>query len=412
MATSVTNSRARRCLSGASNLFIFYQLAYFVAYALALIVLCNNKRMIERIGIIGGGQLGRMMIPPAKELGFQVTVVENAVDAPATQVGGDLILAPITDESAIEKLVAAHDVTTWEIEHIPAQRLIELQDEGYNIQADPNTLLIIQDKLIQSEYLSSVGIPVAPFSATLDESQLVGKGPYVIKSRKGGFDGRGNLVVDSLNDPKIAEKFGDAEIYVQEKLEFEKELAVIAARDLQGNIVVYPVVETEHVDNICHTVTSPAQVDPSIRQKAEDLARETLKYLNGAGVFAIEMFLINGDVVVNEIAPRVHNSGHLTIEASKTSQFEQHIRAITGLPLGSTEQIAPAAVMVNVLGTQTGEIDRTGIDKLVSEENTKLHLYGKTPRPARKIGHITTLAATASEARAIAQRSREYLENL
>lgn len=368
--------------------------------------------MIEKIGIIGGGQLGRMMVPSAKELGFHVKVVENTEDCPAGQVGADVLKAPITDLDAVEQLVEESDVTTWEIEHIPAELLVELQGKDHNIQADPATLVIIQDKLIQSEYLQSVGIPVAPFSEELDEDAFLGGGPYVIKSRKGGFDGRGNLVVDSLDDPRIQEKFQDIDIYVQQKLEFEKELAVIAARDMKGNIVTYPVVETVHEDNICHTVTSPAQVDKSVHEKAEEVARQTLKYLNGAGVFAIEMFLVNGDIIVNEIAPRVHNSGHLTIEANKTSQFEQHIRAVTGLPLGSSEQIAPAAVMVNILGTQTGDLDRKGLDKVAGEKDTKLHLYGKTPRPARKIGHITTLAATAEEAHAIAARSRLYLENL
>lgn len=365
--------------------------------------------MIEKIGIIGGGQLGRMMVPPAKELGFQVKVVEGSEDCPAAQVGADVIVGGIKNEAAVEQLVTESDVTTWEIEHIPADLLVELQERGHNIQADPATLVVIQDKLIQSEYLRSRGIPVAPFSAELDESAFLGKGPFVVKSRKGGFDGRGNLVVDSLDDPRIAEKFEGADIYAQEKLEFEKELAVIAARDLQGNIVVYPVVETVHEDNICHTVTSPAEVAPSVHKKAEDLAREVLKHLNGAGVFAIEMFLLNGEVIVNEIAPRVHNSGHHTIESNKTSQFEQHVRAVTGLPLGSTEQVAPAAVMVNILGTREGDLDRTGIDKVATEPGTKVHLYGKTPRPARKIGHITTLAATADEAREIATRSRNYL---
>lgn len=368
--------------------------------------------MIEKIGIIGGGQLGRMMVPPAKELGFRVKVVESNVACPAAQVGAHVLPASIKDEKAVEQLVNESDVTTWEIEHIPAALLVELQERGHNIQADPATLVIIQDKLIQSEYLLSRGIPVAAFSAELNEASFLGKGPYVVKSRRGGFDGRGNLVVDSLDDPRIAEKFEDTDIYVQEKLEFEKELAVIAARDLKGNIVVYPVVETVHEDNICHTVTSPADVDASIHTKAEELAREVLKHLNGAGVFAIEMFLVNGEVIVNEIAPRVHNSGHHTIESNKTSQFEQHIRAVTGLPLGSTEQIAPAAVMVNILGAREGALDRTGIDKVVGERDTKVHLYGKTPRPARKIGHITTLAASIAEARERAERSRAHLTNL
>lgn len=368
--------------------------------------------MTKEIGIIGGGQLGRMMVQPAKELGFQVAAVEGSKDCPAGQVGARILEAKITDEEAVEQLVRENDVTTWEIEHIPASLLVELQKRGHNIQADPATLVIIQDKLTQSQYLQSLGIPVAPFSETLDASNFLGGGPYVVKSRRGGFDGRGNLVVDSLDDPRIAEKFKGVDVYAQQKLNFEKELAVIAARDMQGDIAVYPVVETEHQDNICHTVTSPAQIDPKIRKEAEGLAHDVLKHLKGAGVFAIEMFLVNGNVVVNEIAPRVHNSGHLTIEANKTSQFQQHIRAITGLPLGSTEQIAPAAVMVNVLGTREGQLDRTGVDLVAAEPDTHLHLYGKTPREARKIGHITTLAATAVEAREIATRSRKHLTNL
>lgn len=368
--------------------------------------------MIERIGIIGGGQLGRMMVPPARELGFQIKVIEGSLECPAAQVGAEVLQASIQDQEAAQQLAEESDVLTWEIEHIPAKRLVELQDQGYNIQSDPNTLVIIQDKLIQSEFLQSVGIPVASFSAELKEENFLGGGPYIVKSRRGGYDGRGNLVVESFDDPRIKEMFGDSEVYAQRVLDFEKELSVVAARDMQGNIVTYPVVETIHKNNICHTVISPAPIDASVRQIANEVARETLKHLNGAGVFAIEMFVVNGDIIVNEIAPRVHNSGHHTIEASKTSQFEQHIRAISGLPLGSTEQIAPAAVMVNVLGTKEGPLDRTGIDKIAAEKDTKLHLYGKTPRLDRKIGHITTLAATTEEAMEIATRSRAHLINL
>jgi 5-(carboxyamino)imidazole ribonucleotide synthase len=368
--------------------------------------------MIEKIGIIGGGQLGRMMVPPAKELGFQVTVVESNEDCPAAQVGAEVIKAKITDEDAIEQLVVESDVTTWEIEHIPTELLIELRGAGHNIQADPATLAIIQDKLVQSQFLSDIHVPVAPFSETLDESQFIGGGPFVVKSRRGGYDGRGNLVVDSLDDPRIKEQFGDHPVYVEQKLEFDKELSVLAARDMEGHIAMYPVVETKHEDNICHTVTSPAQVDPWIREQAEDIARHTLEHLNGAGMFAIEMFVVGDNVLVNEIAPRVHNSGHLTIEASKTSQFEQHIRAVTGLPLGSTEQVAPAAAMVNILGTKTGPLDRTGLKSAVALPDTHIHFYGKTPRLARKIGHITTLAATHEEALETANQARDYLINL
>jgi phosphoribosylaminoimidazole carboxylase PurK protein len=368
--------------------------------------------MIERIGIIGGGQLGRMMTPPAKELGFGVTVVENDYNCPAAQVGAEVLKAPITDESAIEQLSQISGVTTWEIEHIPTGVLEELKEAGHNIQADPATLAIIQDKLVQSYFLQDLGIPVAPFSDTLDESNFVGGGPFVVKSRRGGYDGRGNLVVDKLDDPKVKEQFGDNPIYVEQKLDFDKELAVVAARDTSGNIVTYQVVETIHENNICHTVISPAEINPKLREQAEQIARETLKHLNGAGVFAIEMFVVGDNVLVNEIAPRVHNSGHLTIEASETSQFEQSVRAITGLPLGSTEQAAPAAVMVNILGTKEGPLDRTGINEAAALPDTKVHFYGKTPRFERKIGHITTLAANTHEALATAKLARSYFKNL
>ncbi len=383
-----------------------------------LLVNLTNKnesditRMNEKIGIIGGGQLGRMMTVPAKELGFHVTVVEKDTNCPAAQVGANVIKAPITDTLAIDQLASESDVTTWEIEHIPADELIELDNAGFNIQSDPATLAIIQDKLVQSHFLAQRGIPVAPFSETLDEDEFLGGGPFVVKSRKGGYDGRGNLVVESLDDPRIVEQFGDDPVYVEQKLAFDKELAVVAARDVQGNIAVYPVVETIHENNICHTVISPAEIDPELRKQAEDLAHETLSHLNGAGIFAIEMFAIGDNVLVNEIAPRVHNSGHVTIESSQTSQFEQHIRAITGLPLGSVEQVAPSAVMVNILGTKDGALDRTGLDKALSLPDTHVHFYGKTPRPARKIGHITTLAATSAEALETATEARSYFTNL
>jgi 5-(carboxyamino)imidazole ribonucleotide synthase len=353
-----------------------------------------------------------MLVPPAKELGFQVTVLEKSGDCPAGQVGAGVIMGQITDEDKIEQLVNQSDVTTWEIEHIPANYLYVLQDAGHNIQADPETLMIIQDKFMQSQFLDECGIPVAPFSGTLDEDRFEGGGPFVVKSRRGGYDGRGNLVVDHLDDPRIQGQFGSTPVYVEQKLDFNKELSVLAARDMKGNIAVYPVVETIHKNNICHTVISPAAISPHLREQAHEIAWETISHLGGAGMFAIEMFAVGDDVLVNEIAPRVHNSGHLTIEAHKTSQFEQHIRAITGLPLGSTGQTAPAAVMVNILGTQEGPLDRTGLELAVALPDTHIHWYGKTPRLARKIGHITTLAATIDEALGTARQARDYFTNV
>lgn len=190
---------------------------------------------------------------------------------------------------------------------------------------------------------------------------------------------------------------------------FEKELAVIAARDKSGNVATYPAVETIHENSICNMVISPAEVENKLLQQANDIANETLKRLDGAGVFAIEMFVVGGEVLVNEIAPRVHNSGHHTIEANQTSQFEQHIRAVTNMPLGSTVMRSPVAVMINILGKREEPISLEGIDKILALPDTHLHLYGKSPRQARKIGHITVLGQNISDTKELALNARSYL---
>ncbi|HZM64122.1 MAG TPA: 5-(carboxyamino)imidazole ribonucleotide synthase [Candidatus Saccharimonadales bacterium] len=365
--------------------------------------------MVETIGIVGGGQLGRMLTLPAHTLGFRVAVVDPAENCPAAQVGAEHIRAGLNDKLAIGQLATSSDVITWEIEHIPADYLTELAETGHNIQPSPFTLAVIQDKLTQKQWLQSRGIPVAPFSQHLDETAFLGGGPYIVKSRKGGYDGRGNVVVHTFDDPRIAEQFGKQPVYAEQAVAFEKELAIIAARDMRGNIKLYPPVETIHQDNICHMVLSPAEVPPETILEAAFIARESLEGLDGSGVFAIEMFLVNGRVLVNEIAPRVHNSGHLTIEANATSQFEQHIRAITGLPLGDTTMRAPAAVMINILGTRDGHLDRTGLANIQALPDTHAHFYGKNPRPARKIGHITVLGDSIASAKQTALRARANL---
>lgn len=365
--------------------------------------------MIEKIGIIGGGQLGRMLTEAALPLGYHVSVVDAAENCPAAQVGAEQINAKLTDVDAITELAEKTDVLTWEIEHIPASHLAVLAESGVNVEPSPNTLLMIQDKLLQKQFLQSAGITVAPFSDTLSEDGFLGGGPFVVKSRKGGYDGRGNLVVNAIDPDEIKSFFGDQPVYVEQAVKFEKEIAVIAARDKAGNVVTYPAVETVHKDNICHLVLSPAEVEPETLDAANEIAQETLKRLEGAGVFTIEMFVVNGQVLVNEIAPRVHNSGHHTIEANVTSQFEQHIRAITGMPLGSTAMRTGAAAMINILGTRDEQLSREGLGRVLALPDTHPHYYGKNSRPARKIGHITVLESTTAKAKEIAQKARGEL---
>jgi phosphoribosylaminoimidazole carboxylase PurK protein len=365
--------------------------------------------MVENVGIVGDGQLGRMTAEAALPLGYQVSVLGPTENSPAAQVGAEQIHAPLTDIDAITELAQRTDVLTWEIEHIPALHLAHLAEQGCNVEPSPLTLLMIQDKLLQKQFLQAAGIPVAPFSATLSEKSFLGGGPFVVKTRKGGYDGRGNLVVNTLDTTKITETFGDQPVYVEQAVNFEKELAVIAARDKSGNIATYPAAETVHKDNICHLVVSPAEIGRETLWAANEIAQETLKRLDGAGVFAIEMFVVNGQVLVNEIAPRVHNSGHHTIEANVTSQFEQHVRAVTGMPLGSTAMRSPAAAMINILGTRTEPLSREGLNQVLALPDTHPHFYGKSSRRARKIGHITVLGDTTAEVRQRAQEAREAL---
>jgi 5-(carboxyamino)imidazole ribonucleotide synthase len=268
------------------------------------------------------------------------------------------------------------------------------------------TLATVQDKLAQKQLLAAHGIPVGPFAPSVEPDRT---GGFVVKARFGGFDGRGNLVVDTLDPAAVAEAFGDVPVYVEDRLPFDRELAVVVARDRAGRTAAYPVVETVHVHGICDTVTAPAAVDARTRAAAEEVAMATLAVLDGAGVFAIELFVVDDDVLVNEIAPRVHNSGHLTIEACATSQFEQHVRAVTGLPLGATDLRAPAATMVNLLGVSDEPLGRDGLAGALALPETHVHLYGKDQRPARKIGHVTALGSDVAETTARALRARKEL---
>lgn len=369
--------------------------------------------MIEQIGIVGGGQLGRMLTEAAQPLGYRVTVIDQTPNCPAAQVGAEQILAGLQDETAIHELADRTDVITWEIEHIDSAALADLVSAGYNVQPDPGTLRTIQDKFEQKSFLIRRGLPVGDFRA-LDHGEALSQtvdvmgGNLIIKSRTGGYDGRGNLVYTGQTLDELESALGP-NLYAEQMVAFDKELSVVAARDLAGNVALYPTVETIHEDNICHTVISPAAIDPRTDREAQEIAHETLRFLKGAGVFAIEMFATDHGVLINEIAPRVHNSGHHTIEANVTSQFEQHIRAVSGMPLGSTAMRASAAVMVNILGKREEPLTREGLETVLALPDTHPHFYGKSSRRARKIGHITVLADSVDDALTRANAARAAL---
>lgn len=378
--------------------------------------------MVENIGIVGGGQLGRMLTEAAHPLGYQVTVVEATPDCPATKAGANQIMGGLKDADAIRQLAEQTDVVTWEIEHIDTRVLIDLASEGYNVQPSPSTLAVIQDKYAQKQMLIRAKLPVAESMSLVNHDQDTQKtshlseivralgGTVMLKTKTGGYDGRGNLLfsVSAGTYGQVNDALGSdwGNIYAERIVPFEKELSVVAARDMRGNIAIYPTAETVHKDNICHTVVTPARIRPELIEDAQEIARETLKQLEGAGIFAIEMFATEDEVIINEIAPRVHNSGHHTIEANVTSQFEQHIRAITGMPLGSTAMRSPAAAMINILGQREEPLHRDGLDEVLALPDTHPHFYGKPSRKARKIGHITVVGNSVEEVLQIANLAR------
>ena len=372
---------------------------------------------IARIGIIGGGQLGRMTVMAAKRLGFHCIVLDPFKGSPAGQVSMRCIVGEYHDADKLKELVQASTVTTFEIEDIDVRPLIPLQAQGHAIYPSPKLLATVQDKLTQKQALRKAGIPTSEFIAcdnpdapdAAETFRQFGY-PLVQKARRGGYDGRGVAILRGVEDfgnrlktPSLLERY----------VENEKELAVMVARGRDGHTQCYPVVEmTFQQTNTLDMLLAPARVRDDIAEQARDIARGTVEALGGVGVFGVELFLTHkGEVLVNEIAPRTHNSGHYTLEACVTDQFEQHLRAVTGLPLGSTRQMCPA-VMINLLGEPgyRGTPIIKGLEAALAIPGVCVHIYGKeTTRPHRKMGHVTVLADELEAARAKAARVKEMI---
>lgn len=371
-----------------------------------------------RIGIVGGGQLGKMLTLSAKKMGFYVAVTDPTPLSPAGQIADHQIVADYKDAKAIRKLASMVDVITFEIELANDKVLYSLMKKGKTVYPNPKTLGIIRDKLIQKTFLQKNRIPTAAFVPVKTSKDVKASAdlfgyPLVLKARTDAYDGRGNELIKSHKDIEAGlRKLTSRTLYVEKYVPFIKELAVMVARSPKGEIATYPVVETFHTDNICDTVIAPAHISKKSAKKAQALAKKVMKYLKGAGVFGIEMFLTKkGDVLVNEIAPRVHNSGHYTIEACVTSQFEQHIRAITGLPLGDTSMLVKASVMKNILGTKQGDGYPKGVPKALKIPGISLHMYGKKEtRTARKMGHLTIVGDSVGSLQKKIERARKALQ--
>ncbi|GAC1375821.1 MAG: 5-(carboxyamino)imidazole ribonucleotide synthase [Ktedonobacteraceae bacterium] len=367
-----------------------------------------------RIGIIGGGQLGLMLAEAARAMGFPaVTVLDPTPHSPASAVARQ-IEGSLKDPVALRELAAQADVLTYEIEHINTQALQDLQASGCKIYPAPELLTIIQDKYAQKEFLARHAIPVAPFMSIANpadvEHAIQAWGyPLVLKAKKDAYDGRGNARINQPEDiqPALARLAG-RELYVEKGLALDKELGIMIARNERGELATFPVVEMIHARDICETVLVPAPISLTLQAEAQAMARNAIDQLNGIGIFGVEMFLdTSGQVWLNEIAPRPHNLGHFSIEACQTSQFEQHLRAVTNLPLTPTTLLYPAAVMENILGTRNGPAEPHWSHDY-DHAHVFPHIYGKRETHVdRKMGHITvvgddlaTVYKQAKEARA------------
>jgi len=377
----------------------------------------SNKHIASghRIGIVGGGQLAKMTALPAIALGCQIIILERTENTPSSSLAAEILYGDWDDPVNLLNLADKVDVVSLENEFIDANSLQALEQAGHQLYPSSTTISLVQDKLIQKRALSDVGIAVAPFAAIDSPEDIKQQAeqlgwPLVLKARRNGYDGKGNATLMSAADidDAWAKLDGDnRELYVEGFCDFAGELAVMVTRRANGEMVNYPVVESVQKDHICHIVKAPARIDDALANAAIDLARKAVTTIDGVGSIGVEMFLTKENkIILNEMAPRVHNSGHYTIEACECSQFENHVRAILGLPLGSTEMIAPAAVMINMLGEEQGTGYPVGIEQALAVKGAHIHVYGKTTTNiGRKMGHITALGSDINEAEQIASKA-------
>ncbi|MDQ3625802.1 MAG: 5-(carboxyamino)imidazole ribonucleotide synthase, partial [Verrucomicrobiota bacterium] len=355
------------------------------------------------IGVMGGGQLGRMLAFAARRMGYRVHIFSPEKDGPAAQMSDRSIVADYADEEAVKRFAADVDVITFEFENIPVQT-IEWCAHDHDVRPAGAILHIAQNRLREKNFLAHAGIPLAPFRAVRSAPGLksalgeIGR-PAILKTAAFGYDGKGQQAInEDANLEEVWSASSGNELVLEGAVAFEKEVSVLVARGTDGAIKTFPLCENIHRDHILDITVVPARVESSVERAAAELARSIAEKLELVGLLAVEMFLkANGDLLVNELAPRPHNSGHWTIEACATSQFEQQVRAVCGLPLGATNVLRPAA-MANLLGDvwQSGEPDWSAA---LAVGGVGLHLYGKRePRLRRKMGHLTAFGADADEA--------------
>ena len=367
----------------------------------------------HRLGILGGGQLGRMFIQEAINYDVHVHIMENDENAPSANFANSFTKGDITNFDDVYAFGKDKDVITVEIENVNVEALYKLEDEGVKIYPQPHILEMIKDKGLQKEFYIKNNIPTAPFkfiNETTPKSELLNAIPFVCKLRTGGYDGKGVVIIKNEND--LVNSFTNPSIR-EELIPFEKELSVIVARNKNGETAVYPTVECEFNEaNLVAFLFSPANITSSIETKAKNLAVDVINKIGLVGILAVELFLTkDGNLLVNEVAPRPHNSGHHTIECNVTSQFEQHMRSVLNMPLGSTDTIRNGA-MINLIGEHgyTGPVFYEGINEIIKEKGVHVHIYGKEQtKPNRKMGHVTIASSTIEETKSIAKKVKSKI---
>jgi 5-(carboxyamino)imidazole ribonucleotide synthase len=359
------------------------------------------------LGILGGGQLGRMFAMAAKRLGYRVAVLEPSPGSPCGQIADEVIQADYADEAALRRLAAVSDAITYEFENVDARAVEFLEGLGKPVHPSSAALRITQDRILEKTFARENGIPVTAFAAVRseEEARAVFHGeefPAFLKTARGGYDGKGQIKVHNGEECARAVRdtpvFGGRDLILEKLVPFVKEISVVACRGRDGSFVSYPPAENVHVRNILDVTVLPARLTDESARAAIEIARKVGEGLTAVGTFCVELFVLpDGDIWLNEIAPRPHNSGHATIDACLCSQFEQQVRALCGLPLGSPALLRPAA-MVNLVGDGSGD-HLHGVEKLLADPDVALHLYGKRHAPkGRKMGHFTVLGETPDAA--------------
>ena len=380
----------------------------------------NSKLTGPRIGIIGGGQLAKMIALSGLQLGCEILVLERNPEAPAAHLASRYFVGDWDDPQTLAQLAAAVDVITLENEFVDAGSLETLEQAGHTLFPTAKSIGLVQDKFIQKQTLAKAGLPVPTFRLAKSTVDILEAGrqlnyPLLLKTCRNGYDGKGNTMVNHAGEVEAAwEKLhGDSQaLYLEAFCPFVTELAIIITTGRDGEVATYPLVESVQQNHICHTVRAPAPVPEAVAEKAISLAQRAVAAVGAVGSFGVEMFLTQDQQIwLNELAPRVHNSGHYTIEACICSQFENHVRAILNLPLGSTTMLKPAAVMVNLLGGGEGNGYPIGLKQVLSMPGARLHVYGKAMSMAnRKMGHINVLGEDLTVAEAKAKKAAERIQ--